>query len=565
MSDSGEQSATGALILSPEHMAALNRRRRVVVNYDAMDVVKGLLPDAGREQLVGAAFDTADAEGSQIDSIWWAWGSGHRVPYPSKILPLIDEPRFMRWAASGFNVAAVFLEETRKRPGLEAFFSYRINGADNYCRDSRGLPLMPPMKEAHPDWLIDPKDVIPEAGDCHCPLWNFAVPGVRDFKVSILREVAEDYDFDGIEIDFARVCPVLPPGHQWENRDALTDLMRSVRTMLLKVEERRGRPFLLAARVPENIEGCHFDGLDVEAWAREQLVDIFVMGIRSYDVDIAAFRRITAGTQIKLYPCIDDGHTTDGYRHPPIEVWRGVFANWWRQGADGICTFNFVNHDPMAQGAAEGVWFPPEAPPLHRQAYREMGSPETLEGKDKTFVVQRRGAGHDPRVVPLPEAWYTPRRMYSNTNMFAQLPARLANDGKTDTLLTAMVADDVNVLANEVESITVHLLLSDPAAEGMSQADRLDPVSPGQYVRGHCWDPVRNIPPAKGIEKDIELRLNNALLGRASVEGPWLVFRAQPRQFALGANLVGVLVTGRPPDARHEMSIEKLEIHLKYR
>ena len=64
--------------------------------------------------------------------------------------------------------------------------------------------------------------------------------------------------------------------------------------MLLEVERERGRPFLLAARVPENLEGCHFDGLDVETWAREQLVDIFVMGCRSFDVDIPAFRSITS-------------------------------------------------------------------------------------------------------------------------------------------------------------------------------------------------------------------------------------------------------------------------------
>ena len=174
------------------------------------------------------------------------------------------------------------------------------------------------MKEAHPDWLIHTWNAN--------GYWNFAIEGVHEYKLSILREAAENYDFDGIELDFARVCPVLPPGHQWEYRDRLTEFIRATREMLLEIARKRGRPLLLAARVPENLEGCHFDGIDAETWAQEELLDIFVMGCRSFDVDIAAFRRITAGTNIKLYPCIDDHHASDGYQWPPIEVMRGVAA-----------------------------------------------------------------------------------------------------------------------------------------------------------------------------------------------------------------------------------------------
>ena len=121
----------------------------------------------------------------------------------------------------------------------------------------------------------------------------------------------------------------------------LTDFIRSVRALTQEVARKRARPFLLGVRVPENLEGCHFDGLDVETWAREQLIDIIAPGVRNFDVDVAAFRGLTLGTAIRIYPCVDDHHATDGYATPPIEVYRGVAATWWRQGADGIQTFNF--------------------------------------------------------------------------------------------------------------------------------------------------------------------------------------------------------------------------------
>jgi len=343
--------------------------------------------------------------------------------------------------------------------------------------------------------------------------------------------------------------------------------------MTLAVERKRGRPYLLAARVPENLEGCHFDGLDVETWARLGLVDFFVVGNRSYEVDLYGFRRITAGTSIKLYPCIDDHHASDGYEKPPIEVFRGVFANWWHQGADGIQTFNFINYTPAGAallGWKEAEFMAPSvthAQPtwqLHRQAYRELaGGARGLQDKDKTFVVQRRGGGHGASVVPDPAAWTTPRWMYYLTNMFSQLPAPLANDGKADTLLFAYVADDVTARTEHVPQITVRVLLSDPEASKVPAAERLETVSMASHDQ-----PGRkrnNVPPRKGIEKAVELRLNNALLGPATVKEGWLTFAVRPRQLAVGNNLIGLRLTRPRTPAESPVLVEMLEIEVKYK
>ena len=379
--------------------------------------------------------------------------------------------------------------------------------------------------------------------------------------MSILREAAENYDFDGIELDFARVCPVLPPGHQWEYRDRLTDFIRATREMLLEIERKRGRPLLLAARVPENLEGCHFDGIDAETWAQEELLDIFVMGCRSFDVDIAAFRRITAGTNIKLYPCIDDHHASDGYQWPPIEVMRGVAANWYQQGADGIETFNFAHATPEGTDRTVGQMYLEKGWGTHRQAYREMGDSDALKHEDKIFVVQRRGGGHGTTVIPNPEDWSTPRFMYFNTNMFGSLPAPLDNDGVVDTLLTIAVADDVAAEADRVDQIALRLLLSDLEAESLPEDRRLQPVTVATI--GHPGT-LQNIPAAKGIEDQIEVRVNNILLGTPAAEEGWLVFAVQPKFLAVSDNLVGIRVTERPADAQHQILIEKLEVHIEY-
>ena len=539
--------------LSAAHIDAINRRRRIIVNFDVISADGARFATKEIERLVEWKFMFADEPGTHIDSIYWSWGEGHQAPYPSEVLPLYDSPGFKKWADDGIDIVQMFLEAAKQR-GIESFFSYRINGSDN----DLGPVAKIPMKEAHPDWLIH----LWNANG----YWNFALEEVHEYKLSILREAAEHYDFDGIELDFARVCPVLPPGHQWEYRDRLTDFIRATRAMLQEVAHKRGRSLLLAARIPENLEGCHFDGIDPETWAREELLDIFVMGCRSFDVDIPAFRRITEGTHIKLYPCIDDHHASDGYQWPPIEVMRGVAANWHQQGADGIQTFNFAHATPEGTDRLLGHMYLEKGWHTHRQAYQEIGESEDLKHKNKIFVVQRRGGGHGTIVIPNPEDWSTPRFMYFNTNMFGQLPAPLDNNGAVDTLLTIAVADDVAAEADSVDRI----MLSDPEAPpsippqagGGMEDQRLQPVTVATI--GHPGT-LQNTPAAKGIEDQIEVRVNNILLGTPTVEEGWLVFAVQPKFLAVGDNLVGVRVNQRPADAQHQILIEKLEVHLEYR
>src|SRR5439155_13591891 len=213
--------------LSAAHLAAVNRKRRVIVNFDTNFGAPSILRElAGMDidRLVKAYFSMIDEKGVQIDSVWWCWLDGNYANYPSKVLPVWDLPGLRKWWKAGIDPVRVFAAETRKR-GLETFFSYRLNGTD--MTDIR--PLTKPLfKTLHPDWLIRTWESYGNPG-----YWNFAVPGVRKYKVQILQEIAENYDYDGLEIDFARVPINLPPGRQWENRGHLITFLREVRSITL--------------------------------------------------------------------------------------------------------------------------------------------------------------------------------------------------------------------------------------------------------------------------------------------------------------------------------------------
>ena len=524
----------GKIKLKQDHISVAGRHRRIVVNLDTgwglpgieeLDPVK--LIDANMEYLTGMT-------GSQVDSIWWCWGEMNYAPYSSKILPVRED--YQQWIKQGIDPLPVCVKKCREK-NIEVFYTFRINGANDF-----GDWALPPVLEKHPEWGI-PSQYWPKP-------WrhfNFTIDEVRQYKLAIIKEVAERYDFDGIEIDWRAGLTTLPPMRTWEYRDSLTEFMRSVREMLQEAAKQRGHPYLIAVRVPENIEGCHYDGLHVEKWVKDNLIDILALGCKSFEVDIDAFKQLTNGTHIKIYPSMDDHHRASGYEKPTIELYRGAASAFLNQGADGIYAFNWYGVSAILDTRPF-----PEQEQLRRQALCEMGSLDTLARKDKRFVVQRRGGGGWPE---------TAEYFYANTSAFAQLPKELSNNPSEEIYLFIQVGDNVVSVANEVAQLELNILLSDEAAKNLDWRDRIN-GEPVKIASGSS----RNFtePPARGLVDQIRIRINGVILDQPVTEDGWLIYQLKPVHLAAGSNVVAFKMNGRNTLEQNRITVEKLEIIAKY-
>ena len=153
-------------------------------------------------------------------------------------------------------------------------------------------------------------------------------------------------------------------------------------------------------------------------------------------------------------------------------------------------------------------------------------------------------------MIPNPEDWATPRHNYANTNMLAQLPAAVPNDEHTDLLLQIHVGLDLTV--ERIAAAELRLLLSDPSAADLPESQRLPPVQVATI--GHPDGELVNIPAAQGVERTVQIRLNNAVLEQPTVDDGWLVWPVKGSLLAAGANLVGISTQGRALDDRSSSS-----------
>ena len=522
--------AASAWSFHPDHQAAVDRRRRIIVQDDPCGTLT--LKNSEREWKE-FGFQYFDQPNSQVDAIWWDWDTNHLpgASYPAFLLP-------SQWApsptGSGNDLLAVMVEETHRR-GFEAFWNHRVQGVDTRENgpDHLAMDELNPLKAEHPDWVI--KTWWWQG------TWNLAVPGVRDFKVAVMQDLAERYDFDGFQIDYSRQIPVLPVGRQWELRDSVTDFMQQLRETLLDVSAAKNKPILLSAKVPRSLEVCRADGFDVVRWVQEGLVDMLTLGSRSFEVDIEGYRA-ALGPSVKLYPCLDDHHTSDAYQFPPVDVFRGVASSWWRQGADGIVTFNWYSGPVPESSAARGARPGPES---HKTANCEIGSVETLNGKSKVFPVERRGG------YPWGEG-------ASGKNLHAQLPLKLAYDGRPSDV-TLYCAEDLKEKPEDKRDVRLHLTVFD-SEPGDRLEVKLNGRSLGEGAFDYDWKdrkifsplPQQNAGSYGYREVDPEQKL---LL---------VTYDVDPDAVRLGDNSVAISVTHQVPHILRQLQVEKVELHVIY-
>ena len=382
----------GAKIASLEELRTLRqqakeRQRRIIFNNDGNEPVY-LTENTTPEELL--RHRTAPLAGSQVDSLFYCtWSSGFGLfthgtqvgQVFSTQEDLFAKNKTVELLAAGTDPLRVMVDFGHKN-NMEVFWSFRLNDTHDGSRTNYG-PVMfraNKLKNEHPEWLISTPDVKPKLG-----AWSavdFTRDEIRELAFRYVEEVCQNYEVDGVELDFFR-HPVFfkraaLTGTECsdDERALMTGLMQRIRTMTETEGLKRGRPILVAMRLPDSVEFCRAVGLDLEKWLKDGLLDLlipsgyFQLNEWKYSVDL--------GHQhgVKVYPSFDESRVKDeaaGKLRRSVMAYRGRALNAWQAGADGVYLFNSFN---------------PKSP-----LWRELGSREGLASLDADYFASIRGLG----------------------------------------------------------------------------------------------------------------------------------------------------------------------------
>ena len=387
---------------------AAHRKRRIILNNDGGDgLAKKVAGDSsGLDHFLKQR--TTALVGSQVDTIFyctgWAFGSMlHRTKVAENILlrpgagyqdgvlrDLLDQ---------GTDSLQVMVEFCRKNK-LEVFWSMRMNDT----HDAKNPLLRATMKAEHPEYLIG-GGKKPKYGQWTAV--DFGNADVRELVYRYIEEVCTNYDVDGVEMDFFR-HPVLFKSHAFggvasdEERALLADLIRRIREMTDAIGRKRGKPILLATRVPDSVEFCRTIGIDLEGWLRDGLVDMLITGAYfrlnpwEYSVELGHRYGVPVSPSLdnpvgvvdpkipeREFSLNDKLRWVSATKECPVDAkrrsmasWRGRAARAFDAGADGIYLFNMFT-------------------PTHHMLW-QIGDREYLKTASKLYVLHWRGTRQPP-------------------------------------------------------------------------------------------------------------------------------------------------------------------------
>jgi hypothetical protein len=326
---------------------------KVLWNDDTTNIPKWTPGEVFQDdQLRGAINSVAD---KGIDAYMLSPGLGWIPWWKSKVYP--DHYRwrlekfgvkpdcFGKYLLAGGDLVRTLIDHCRKRK-LAPFVSYRLN--DNHHQEQRNSVWVSRFYEEHPEYLLNPKH-YEKQGYSKERGQNWAIPAVREYKLALIRELCENYDFDGLELDFLRDDTLFRQNETTEEQRVtwVTEFVQAVRTAL-DGGPNKSRRRHLCVRIPCEIAKHGNSGINIERFAKAG-VDMFNLSnwyhtaqrtdlakVRSLAPDTAVYLELHYVTANKMA----SGYNSNAFPKTSNEQFYTTAHLAYERGADGVSFFN---------------------------------------------------------------------------------------------------------------------------------------------------------------------------------------------------------------------------------
>ncbi|HJN12943.1 MAG TPA: hypothetical protein QF564_29975 [Pirellulaceae bacterium] len=417
------------VILAAGSMSAEERQRRIVFNDDAQMLSE--TPPRGATEFVKQWLDK-EAAAVPFSTYVFLAATPDICTFDSKAGETYGD-RFGEdysngWAAGiralrkeGTDVLRVVTEHMRAKD-KEVLAAIRMN--DTHHRQiGHAQPLCPKFTIDNPQFVIQQPDKRTNE-----TALDYSHAEVREHRLGIMREIAEEYDVDGLELNFVRWAKHFSRDQGREKAAVMTEYVGQIHTILGAAATKRGRDQLtLGVRVPESLAACWLTGVDIETWVQRGWIDYVVISTwnntdpqlpvdeftrftRPADVDTIVVMGNMIGTIYSGPPAILDRpvamsskHKTNSYLGMLLteSEARGAAANYYTWGADSISFWNVGIHFGSQSTAA------PEQQARMARWTQAVKSNESVFAGPRTYRYLPMGKGISSRKPPARNyPWY---------------------------------------------------------------------------------------------------------------------------------------------------------------
>ena len=295
----------------------------------------------------------------------------------------VEKPNgYIQYLLDGGDIVADFTKCCREKQ-LMPFISLRMN--DNHHLDKIKQTMADYTQLSfckfyydHPEYRLETAtSSFRDRGQ------NWAVPAVREYKFNFIRELCENYDIDGIELDFMR-APYLFRSFETtseQREEIMTEFIARVRRLLDETAT-EGRRWL-CVKLP--IDCCLLDsiGMNVSRLA-DTGVDMFNWSYSYYtaqDGDLAFIRRLApqAAMYVEMTSCSSLGRAVDRapgdnyeFMKTSTEQFYTTAESIYDAGMDGVSLFNFVYYREHGSAGKRGAVGEPPFEIIHNLRDREF-------------------------------------------------------------------------------------------------------------------------------------------------------------------------------------------------
>lgn len=280
-----------------------------------------------------------------------------------------------RYIMQGGDMVKVFVDTCRKND-LIPMITLRLK--DEHALDSMDNEWISKFIYENQHLRLDPS---PEAVYGYRGL-NWMYPKVPAERLAVIRELSENYDIDGIELDFMRFFPFfnLDETGYAQRRYIMHNFIRDTRR-ILDDTAKNGRRRYLSIRVPNRISEFKRLGIDLGYLDKNNLVDIINISpsyLSQTENELALFRSWAPNTSIFFEmthavardACLSWGRPGlggDGYpvRFTTPQKYITMANLAWARDVDGLSLFNVIYTRPgnRPDGQVHGGSYNPGEPP----------------------------------------------------------------------------------------------------------------------------------------------------------------------------------------------------------